>query len=194
MGTKRIGLARVEALLENLKREISWSVPDGTAFGGCVKTVKLANTSAAVQNSDSEVTWTQPAGTVLNAIYLAFPVSPVFASGDFGFGVGTATGGGQIVTEQTDEIIDAGTTVVKGAVLHIAQRGKAADGSGGPILAAFNSATTDADALAADGTYTATARTLYFNTLLTNVSVTTAGTAVWIVEYMHIDAGDTEGA
>ena len=39
MGTKRVGLARTQALIENLKREISWSVPDGTAFGGCVKTV-----------------------------------------------------------------------------------------------------------------------------------------------------------
>ena len=146
-----------------------------------------------MQDSDSEVTWTQPAGTVLNAVYLAFPVAPIFVSGDFGFGVGTATGGGQIVAEQTDEIIDAGTTVTAGAVLHIAQRGHAADGTAGPILAAFNSATTDANSLAADGTYTATARTLYFNTLLTDVAVTTAGTAVWIVEYMHIDAGDTEG-
>jgi hypothetical protein len=192
MGNRRMGLARMEKLIENLKREISWGIPDGTAFGGAIKTVKLTNTSAAVQNSDSEVTWTQPAGTVLNAVYLAFPVSPVFASGDFGFGVGTASGGGQIVAEATDEIIDAGTTVVKGAVLHIAQRGKAADGSGGPILAAFNSATTDATSLAADGTYTASARTLYFNTLLGNVSVTTAGTAVWIVEYMHINPGNSD--
>ena len=30
MGTKRVGLARVEALLENLKRDIRWG--DGTSF------------------------------------------------------------------------------------------------------------------------------------------------------------------
>ena len=192
MGTKRVGLARVEALIENLKREIAWNIPDGTAFGGAVTTVKLANASAAVQNSDSEVTWTQPANTVLNSIHLAFPVAPVFSSGDFGFGVGTATGGGQVVAEQTDELIDGGTTITAGAVYHIAQRGAAAAGTAGPVLSNFNSATTDATSIVTDGTFTASARTLFFNTLLTNVSVTTAGTAVWIIEYMHIGAGNSE--
>ena len=32
MGSKRVGLARIEAMLENLKREIDWGV--GTSFGG----------------------------------------------------------------------------------------------------------------------------------------------------------------
>ena len=193
MGSKRIGLARVEAMLENLKRDINWGTAtfthDAGTAGSAINSVRVVNSTACVQNSDSEVTWTQPANTVINAIYVAFPVAPVLgSSGDIGVEVGTASGGGQIITQMADEALDGGTTITAGAVIHVGQRGKAADGSGGPILNALNSATTDATSLAADGTFTAAARTIYLNTVTSNLSVTTAGTAVWIVEYMYVGA------
>ena len=196
MGSKRIGLARVEAMLENLKREINWGTATFTHDAGAtsrsaIRSSRIVNTSACVQNSDSEATWTQPAGTVINSIYVAFPVAPVLATaGDIGVEVGTATGGGQVITQMADEALDGGTTIAAGAVIHVAQRGNAADGTGGPVLNALNSGTTDATTLAADGTYSASARTLYFNTPTSNVSVTTAGTAVWVIEYMHIGTGN----
>ena len=45
MGTKRVGLARVEALLENLKREISWG---STTHAGFKTTVVLSGGGATV--------------------------------------------------------------------------------------------------------------------------------------------------
>ena len=51
MGTKRIGLARVEALLENLKREIDWGTanlaPEGVALNQGCKKVQSFNGSLA---------------------------------------------------------------------------------------------------------------------------------------------------
>ena len=191
MGSRRIGLARVENLIENLKREINWGTATFTGTGtGAISAARITNTTAFVQNSDSVVEWTQPANTALINIYLAFTAAPeTAASADLGFEVGTSSGGGEIVTKMADEIIDAGadgTDLAAGAVLHIAGRGNAADGTGGPVLNAFNAATSDATTLAADGTYTSAARTLYLNTVCSNHSVTTAGTAVWICEYMKL--------
>jgi hypothetical protein len=191
MGSKRIGLARVEKMLESLKREIDWGTTTFTGTGtGAITAARKANTAAFVQNSDSVVSWTQPANTALINIYLAVTTAPVTAaSAELGFEVGTTSGGGEIVTQMPDEIIDVGadgTDLAVGAVLHIAGRGNAADGSGGPVLNAFNSATTDATTLAADGTYTASSRTLYLNTVTSNHAVTTAGTVVWVLEYMKL--------
>jgi len=120
MGTKRVGLARIEALLENLKREISWGIPDGTAFGGCIKHVKIKNETCVVASADSIVSWTQPAGTVLNAVYLAFPIAPVLATGgDIGIEIGTSSSGNEIVNGGADEALDNGTTIAAGAVIHV---------------------------------------------------------------------------
>lgn len=53
MGSKRVGLARVEALLENLKREISFGT--GTSFTGQKRAViSLDNASAAVSKTLAE--------------------------------------------------------------------------------------------------------------------------------------------
>ena len=166
MGSRRIGLARVENLIENLKREINWGTTTFTGTGtGAISAARITNTTAFVQNSDSVVEWTQPANTALINIYLAFTAAPeTAASADLGFEVGTSSGGGEIVTKMAN----------------------AADGTGGPVLNAFNAATSDATTLAADGTYTSAARTLYLNTVCSNHSVTTAGTAVWICEYMKL--------
>jgi len=51
MGTKRVGLARIEALLENLKREINWGTaqhaPEGVALNHGCKKVQSFNGSLA---------------------------------------------------------------------------------------------------------------------------------------------------
>jgi len=48
MGTKRIGLARVEALMENLKREIAWN---GTTFKGQKRVVESVTNAAAASRT-----------------------------------------------------------------------------------------------------------------------------------------------
>ena len=58
MGTKRIGLARVEKLLENLKREIDWGGGDA-AFKNVRKsnvTVRSATTAHDLTATDSDLT------------------------------------------------------------------------------------------------------------------------------------------
>jgi len=188
MGSKRIGLARVEALLENLKREIDWGA--GSSFKGAVGSVAsgyVDNTTAFVQDSDSIVTWTQPANSVLLNIYLVCKVVPVTAaSADLGYEVGTTSSGGQIVTAITDQIIDAGadgSDLTVGAFVHVAGVGYTAAGS---VVAALNRKTTSATTLAADVNYTGAARSLYFNTTCTDHAVTTAGTMRWIIEYINV--------
>ena len=51
MGTKRAGLARIEALLENLKREIAWGA--GTSLGGHKKIVEDITTTKVLVEADS---------------------------------------------------------------------------------------------------------------------------------------------
>ena len=51
MGTKRIGLARMEALLENLKREIALGV--GTTLGGQKRLTVLATANTTLTTADS---------------------------------------------------------------------------------------------------------------------------------------------
>ena len=51
MGTKRIGLARIEAMLENLKREIAWGA--GTSFGGFKLVVEDITTTKVLVEADS---------------------------------------------------------------------------------------------------------------------------------------------
>ena len=173
MGTKRIGLARVEALLENLKREIDWG--SSTFAGtGVVKVGYVDNSTAFVRNADSIVSWTQPADTVITRMWLLCTSAPSSGTGnDLGYEVGTTSSGAQIVATHADDIIDAG-----------------ADGTdlaaGGLVELTLVRVTTDATTLAADASYTTSERTLYFNTTCTNAAaVATAGTMRWIIEYIH---------
>jgi len=147
-------------------------------FSGAVASTSwrsVSNTTAFVQNSDSEVTMTQPANTIIGRAFLVFTVAPVTAaSADLGYEVGTAAGGGQVITQHADNIIDAGadgTDLAVGAVVEI------------PTSEFRN--TLDATTLAVDTTYTASARTIYCNTVCSNHSVTTAGTVVWSIEFVN---------
>ena len=108
MGTKRVGLARVEALMENLKREINWGSSTFNGEGtGAICAARVKNETAFVQDNDSVVSWTQPANSALINVYLACIVAPVTAaSADLGLEIGTSSGGGEIVTKMADEIID----------------------------------------------------------------------------------------
>ena len=63
----------------------------------------------------NEVTFAQPARSIITSIQLVCTSSPTVASGDIGYKVGTATGGAQLVTADTDGLLDGGTTIVEGA-------------------------------------------------------------------------------
>ena len=59
--------------------------------------------------------FTQPAGTLITDIKIHCATAPTLTgSGDIGYEVGTSSSGAQIVAAATDDILDAGTTVVAG--------------------------------------------------------------------------------
>ena len=144
------------------------------------------NTAPWVQDSDSIVEWTQPANTVLTNIYLVVTGAPTTAaSADLGYEVGTSSSGTEIVSAQTDQVIDAGadgTDLAKGAFIHVAGVGYAA---GGSVVAALNRKTMDATTLDADVNYTDADRTLYFNTTCTDHAVTVTGSVRWVIEFLR---------
>ena len=137
------------------------------------RTVK--NTTAFVQDSDSVVTLTQPANTLINNVWLVFTVAPTTAaSADLGYEVGTTAGGGEVITKHTDNIIDAGadgTDLAAGATVRIPR--------------SEWEKTLDATTLAADTTFTTSARTLHCNTVCTDHAVTVAGTVCWVFEFVN---------
>jgi hypothetical protein len=137
-----------------------------------VKVAVVKNTTAFVQNSDSIVEWAQPANTFIMGIDLLCTSAPTTAaSANLGYEVGTSSSGAQIVATHADDIIDAG-----------------ADGTdlaaGGLVRLTMVRVTTDDTTLAADASFTASARTIYLNTTTSNHSVTTAGTMSWIIKYI----------
>jgi uncharacterized membrane-anchored protein YitT (DUF2179 family) len=141
-----------------------------------MKIATVDNTAAFVQNADSIVSWTQPANTFIDSIDLLCTVAPVTASGaSLGYEVGSTSSGVEIVANQVDEIIDAGTDGTDLAV-------------GGLVRTAMVRITTDDVTLAVDASYTAASRTVYLNTVCTNHAVTTAGTMRWIIKYISFAA------
>ena len=173
---RRIGYARLERVLESLKREINWG--NTTTFAGTniPKIAIVDNTTAFVRNSDSIVSWTQPQNTIIRKISLLFP-SSTYSTGtgnSLGYEVGTTSGGGEIVAKAPDQIIDVGTDgtdLATGALLELT------------IVAN----TEDAVVLGVNIAYTSASRTVYLNTVETSnaAAIVTPGTARWIIEYVQ---------
>ena len=113
--------------------------------------------------------FTQPANTIITDIKIFCVTSPVIGSGDIGYEVGTSSSGAEIVAAQTDEILDAGTTVVVGNV----------------TVTSLVLQTQDASTAPASVQYASAERTIYCN--ITNTEdATTAGSFTFIIEYVQI--------
>ena len=113
--------------------------------------------------------FTQPANTIITDIKIFCATSPVIGSGDIGYEVGTTSSGAEIVAAQTDEILDAGTTVVVGNV----------------TVTSLVLQTQDAATAPASVQYATAERTIYCN--ITNTEdATTAGSFTFIIEYVQI--------
>ena len=127
-------------------------------------------------NGSSIVQWTQPANTIIMGIDVVCTAAPTTAAGiDLGYEVGTSSSGNQIVganTAQLDELIDAGTDGTDLA-------------EGGLAIATVERIATSATTLAADPSYTTTARTLYLNTQDgQNKAVSISGEIRWVIKYL----------
>ena len=113
--------------------------------------------------------FTQPANTIITNIKIFCATSPVIGSGDIGYEVGTSSSGAQIVAAQTDEILDAGTTVVVGNV----------------TVTSLVLQTQDTTTAPASVQYASAERTIYCN-ITNTVDATTAGSFTFIIEYVQI--------
>ena len=113
--------------------------------------------------------FTQPANTIITNIKIFCATAPVIGSGDIGYEVGTSSSGAQIVAAQTDEILDAGTTVVVGNV----------------TVTSLVLQTQDTTTAPASVQYASAERTIYCN-ITNTVDATTAGSFTFIIEYVQI--------
>ena len=125
------------------------------------------NTTAGDSGAIGE--FTQPANTVLTNISIICITAPVIGSGDIGFEVGTSSSGAELVAAITDQILDAGTTVVVGNVVNCTLVAQTESGTTAP----------------ASVQYTSSERTVYCN-ITNTVDATTAGSFTFIIEYAPI--------
>ena len=113
--------------------------------------------------------FTQPANTIITDIKIFCATAPTIGTGDIGYEVGTSSSGAQIVAAQTDEILDAGTTVAVGNV----------------TVTSLVLQTQDTTSAPASVQYTSAERTIYCN-ITNTVDATTAGSFTFIIEYVQV--------
>ena len=61
----------------------------------------------------------QPPRSIIISIELVVVDSPVVAIGDIGYHVGTSSGGNQLITASTNNILNGGTTIANGAYYNL---------------------------------------------------------------------------
>lgn len=125
--------------------------------------------NAAQGDSDNIGEWTQPANSLIVQCDIWCVTAPVIGSGDIGYEVGTTSSGAQIVATITDELVDAGTTVVINSVAQT-------------ILVQV---TQNANTFAVSAQYTATARTIFCN-ITNTVNSTTDGSFTFLFKYIDL--------
>lgn len=175
MGTKRVGLARIEALLESLKREIdlgngSSLVTDklvrsesGSSVQSEMVSTGTTGTIAVTKDTNNAVSVSQPAGTYVKDLIL-IPAGNIVTAGssgdDFDVSIGTSAAGVQVMGLKA--LLDDGGSAVTMAAnvpIHLIANGIPA---GANAFATLGLATNEAMTLTAT-TYSATARTLHLN-------------------------------
>ena len=175
MGTKRVGLARIEALIENLKRELALGsgssvVADKLALSEAGTTVHTelvstgtTGTIAVTKNVNNAVSVSQPAGTYVKDLLLIAAGDIVTAGSggdDFDVSIGTTANGTQIMALKA--LLDDGgaaVTMSANAVIPLISNGIPAAAN---AFATVGLATNEAMELSA-ATYSAAARTLHLN-------------------------------
>ena len=193
MGTKRVGLARIEALIENLKRELALGsgssvIADKLALSEAGTTVHTemvstgtTGTIAVTHSTNNAVSVSQPAGTYVKELILIAAgaiTTPGVSGRDFDVSIGTSTNGEQILALKA--LLDDGGGAVSmpaNVPLHIIQNGVP---SGADAFATLGIATSEAMTLAAT-TYSAAARTLHLNFRPHTANLAAAATTIKVI-------------
>ena len=131
-------------------------------------TIGTGRTGAGASTAN-EITWSQPKNTVIKSITIVATTAAAVSTGDIGYKVGTTTGGVDVVAAATDGILDGGTAVPAGATYNLALVGTVASDP----------------TPAANPSYTAVKRTLYFGITHTTTA-SDQGYYKWLVEYQAV--------
>lgn len=193
MGSKRVGLARMESLIKQLKRELALGnnsaiISDKlgrSESGTTVRTEEAVKgttgTIAVTKDTDNVVEISQPAGTYLKDLIVT-PAGNIVTAGasgdDLDIEVGTSSSGGEIFA-LTAIMDDGGSAVTWRASvpLHLVCDGQPCEANafaalyGGP-------ATSEALLVGSAVSYSAAARTLYVNFRANTHDLATAATTI----------------
>lgn len=169
MGTKRIGLARTQALIESLKRELRMG---GAEFSN-VKGVQAVVYSEEISSDAADIADATGVSIPANAVITDVGVvvtTGITLSGAATLGVtfGTAAEGEQIVANDADSLATSGTTLAAG-------KGTSTDGAvqvglGGAAALAF----------VADSLFSASARTVYGKITHSAEDITAGAVRFWV--------------
>ena len=193
MGTKRVGLARTQALIQNLKRELDLGNGSGlttdklgrSQSGTSVRTEEISTgttgTIAVTKDTDNVVSISQPAGTYLKDL-ICTPAGNIVTAGtsgdDFDIEVGTSSSGGEIFA--LSAIMDDGGSAVTwraSVPLHLVSDGQPSAANAFAALYG-GQATSEALKVGTAVSYSAAARTLYVNFRANGNNLTTAATTI----------------
>ena len=185
---KRIGKYKVS------NKECALSLADGGEITGAVKSKYVKHVAVVTGVDCNETagdspnigTFTQPANTIIENVMILCTTAPTITSGDIGYEIGTSSSGAQVVAAQTDEILDAGTTVVLGAITHPSLAAGQTATDDDVVYNGFVTITQDTTAHAVSVLYTASERSIYCN--ITNSQDAGAGTGgafSFIFEYLQ---------
>jgi len=172
MGTKRVGLARTQALVENLKRELSMG---GTRFTN-VKGVESVVASKAI-TATSGTTWESgamsiPANSIITDLGVVVTSALGLASGVLGTMFGSAAGGEQYAAEDNNSLSTAVTSLAAGKGVNTVATETTSMGGATAIVVVANSA------------YSASTRSVHGR--LTAGDTITGGTVIFWVKYRAI--------
>jgi hypothetical protein len=171
MGTKRVGLARTQALVEGLKRNLTMGGARFTNVKGVEMNVFTDPVSADGTGGFGDSTGlVVPANSIITGAGVVCTTACVLDSATLGVTFGTAAAGEQIVADDPNSLQTSGTALAVGTGTSTHSHEKTALGGAAALV------------FVADSGYSASARTVY-GAITTSAGNVDSGAVVFWVTY-----------
>ena len=171
MGTKRVGLARTQALVEGLKRNLTMGGARFTNVKGVEMNVFTDPVSADGTGGFGDGTGlVVPANSIITGAGVVCTTACVLDSATLGVTFGTAAAGEQIVADDPNSLQTSGTALAVGTGTSTHSHEKTALGGAAALV------------FVADSGYSASARTVY-GAITTSAGNVDSGAVVFWVTY-----------
>ena len=169
MGTKRVGLARTQALMEGLKRELAMG---GTTFANCrgvEMNVASAEISADASGGFGDATGLSiPANSIITGAGVVVTTAFVHDSATLGVTFGTAAAGTQIVANDADSLASSSTSLAKGKGTSTHSHERTALGGNAALV------------FVADSGFSASARTIFGSITTSAGNIDSGAVRFWV--------------